>query len=40
MPSWTAREPDRLRTNWVIVWQESGKELPVKGIALDSFAAA
>ena len=34
----TATTRDRIASDrsWVIVWQESGKELPVEGIALDS----
>ena len=32
------RSRDRIASDrsWVIVWQESGKELPVQGVALDS----
>jgi hypothetical protein len=32
------RSRDRIASqhNWVVVWQESGKELPVQGVALDS----
>lgn len=32
------RSRDRIASehNWVIVWQDSGKELPVQGVALDS----
>ena len=32
------RSRDRIASerNWVMVWQESGKELPVQGVALDS----
>ena len=32
------RSRDRISSekNWVIVWQENGKELPVQGLALDS----
>ena len=32
------RSRDRIASKkyWVVVWQDSGKELPVQGIALDS----
>ena len=35
------RSRDRIASenNWVLVWQDSGKELPVQGIALDSTPA-